>query len=66
MVTLLISSYKIRGVKRSSRALIAPKNIDIFRVLEGFSVGSIVLISYYKVLSSIATTIIVVFRSSSL
>ena len=66
MVILLISSYKIRGAKRLSRALIAPKNIDIFRVLEGFSIGLIVLISYYKVLRSIATTIIVVFRSSSL
>ena len=62
----LISSYKIKGAKRSSRALIAPKNIDIFRVSEGFSVRLIVLISYYKVLSSIATTITVAFCSSSL
>jgi hypothetical protein len=65
-VILLISSYKIKGIKHSSRALIAPKNIDIFRVLEGFSIGLIVPISYYRVLSSIATTIIVAFRSSSL
>jgi hypothetical protein len=62
----LISSYKIKGAKRSSRALIAPKNIDIFRVSEGFSVGSIVPISYYRVLSSVATTVIVAFRSGGL
>jgi hypothetical protein len=66
VVTPLISSYKIRGAKCSSRALIAPKNIDIFRVLEGFSVGSIVPISYYNVLSSVATTVIVAFRSGGL
>jgi hypothetical protein len=66
VVIPLISSCKIKGAKRSSRALIALKKMDIFRVSEGFSIGSVVPISYCKVLSSIATTAIVAFRFGGL